>query len=124
MSDLLKKAIRGDASAAALLWRGIADKTVSDADALIWVRSIAPDVVSDVLDSTDEANRRSENARGAIGLNGRIDPHYKFRESIPMYDGMPAKKAAEISILIDETPTTDVGKLTKLIENTRYKKRK
>lgn len=122
MNNLLKKAVQGDASAAALLWRGIAaaDGTVSDADALAWVRCIAPDVVADVIDSDKPANEKAQKARRAIGLAGRIDKHDQFTKTVYEFPGITAKALAEVLPLVDEVPE---GNLKRKIEYLRNKQK-
>ena len=109
-AELLCEAMRGDATAAAGLWRAIAEGRADDATTLAWVREVAGQVVAKVLDSDLPANRRAEKARQALGLEGRVDTRAGALEEIlqlPVAKGMSAGELARIvdlAIDIEGTP--------------------
>lgn len=78
-ADLLTKAQAGDANAAAELWRAIDAGKVDDATAAAWARNVATQVVAKVINPDIPSNRRAENARAALGLEGRLEANPELR---------------------------------------------
>jgi len=106
MLDLLNRAVAGDATAAANLWRAIADGRASDAIAAAWARDVAHQVVAKVLNPDVPANRAREKARAALGLEGRVDQNQELKALV--LDALPDATAAEIAMVADLV--IDVGK--------------
>lgn len=94
-AQLLALAKKGDATAAAELWKAIADGRADDAVAADWARDVAMMVVSKVLNPGSYANRRAEKARAALGLEGRLDENAELR-AIAL-DLMPELSPAEVA---------------------------
>jgi hypothetical protein len=109
-AELLAEAMRGDATAAAELWRAIAEGRADEATTLAWAREVAGQVVAKVLDSDLPANRRAEKARQALGLEGRVDAQASALEELlrmPVTQDMTAGELAKIvdlAINIEGTP--------------------
>lgn len=99
ISEALEKALAGDATAAADLWRAIADGRATEADTLVWARNVAKHLVLKVLDSEQEANRRREAAYPAVGLEGRIDRRRGLRELAEELRDTPDTEAVRIARL-------------------------
>jgi len=83
---LLSKALAGDSTAAADLWRLIAAGEASADDVLAWARDVARQVQAKILDADIEANRRPDAALKAIGLEGRIDKHRRVRDVLDVLE--------------------------------------
>lgn len=107
--DLLKLAKAGDATAAANLWRAIADGRVSDTVAAAWARDVAYQVVANVINPDVPANRARENARAALGLEGRVDKNQELKALV--LDALPDATPVEIAAVADLV--IDVGKADK-----------
>jgi hypothetical protein len=108
VSEKLERALAGDATAAADLWRAIAQGEASDADTLVWARNVAKHLVLKVLDSDLEANRRREAAYPAVGLEGRIDHRRELRELAQELADTPDTEAVRIArLLCDDFDTVD-----------------
>lgn len=73
ISKMLQEAVDGDAGAAVAMWRSIASGQESSAEALTWVKHVAGQIVSEVIDPRfDHASRRHDAAFNAIGLRGSL----------------------------------------------------
>lgn len=99
----LELALTGDATAAAELWKAIANGTADDQVTVAWARNVAVQVISKVLHPDIPANRQREKARDALGLEGRIDRNLELRilveEIAP--DATPAQLAAGADLVVD-----------------------
>lgn len=103
--DVFEMAEKGDAVAAAELWRLIAAGKVPERVALAWLMNVATQVEIKVLDADLLPNRRADAALKAIGLEGRLtDPNRKLVEYItdlaefgwtPESEGMSRAQMAE-----------------------------
>ncbi len=79
----LDGAIGGDATAAAEMWRAIADGRASPAEAATWAQYVAKRVVGKVIDADlVSSNRRADAALKAIGFYGPIDRDRHLREDL------------------------------------------
>lgn len=79
--------MRGDTSAAADVWRAIAEGRASPAESMLWVQHIAKRVTEKVIEADlESANRRAEAALKAIGFYGRIDKDRQLREELASFD--------------------------------------
>lgn len=101
-AELLQQALSGDATAAAELWRAIAEGKADDAIAAAWVRDVSKHVVAKVLNPDTPANRRAELARAALGLEGRVDTNWQLRELADRHpDATPAELAGVADLVVD-----------------------
>jgi hypothetical protein len=99
---LLAQARTGDATAAAELWRAIAEGRVSDALAAAWARDVAALVVAKVLNPDIPANRRAELGRLALGLEGRVDANAELRDlALQMPDVTPRALSEAADLIVD-----------------------
>ena len=105
MQELLQRALGGDATAAAELWRAIAEGKAEDAITAACARDVAKHVAAKVLNPETPANRRAELARAALGLEGRVDANWQLRE---LAERHPDITAAELAVVADLV--VDVGK--------------
>lgn len=81
--DVFELAEKGDAVAAAELWRLIGAGKVPERVALAWLMNVATQVEIKVLDADLPPNRRADAALKAIGLEGRLtDPNRELVEYI------------------------------------------
>lgn len=123
-TELLAEAMRGDATAAAELWRAIAEGRADEATTIAWAREVAGQVVAKVLDSDLPANRRAEKARQAIGLEGRVDSGLGELEAIlrmPVAQSMTAGELAGIVDLVIEVDGTP-EQIKRRVQRIRQKK--
>lgn len=102
LAELLDRALSGDQTAAAGLWRTIAEGRADDAIAAAWARDVAKHVVAKVLATDIPANRRAELARAAVGLEGRVDANWQLREFVKSNpDSTPAELAEVADLIVD-----------------------
>lgn len=101
-ANLLQLALAGDATATAELWRAIDQGNVDDATTASWARSVAAQVVSKVINPEIQANRARENARAALGLEGRLSRDRELEDLVMMLpDATPSSIANAADLLID-----------------------
>lgn len=99
VSHTLRDALGGDATATADMWRAIARGSAAPADALLWVRFVAGQVVEKVIEGNlDSANRRAEAALKAIGFYGRIDRDRQLRADLALFEGPETAKFSRAEI--------------------------
>lgn len=109
---------RGDATAAATLWRSIASGLASDEIVLLWAREVAQQVVAKVLDSNEPANRRAEKARIALGLEGPIDKNPELRQLVEeVGDAYSASELASVADLLVHFEDCSPQQLKRKIEH-------
>lgn len=116
-ADLLALAEAGDSNAAAELWRAIDAGKVDDATTAAWARSVALQVVAKVLNPEIPANRRAENARAALGLEGRLDPNPELRVLRANNLDCTAAQLADIADLIIDIKGKDRTQVRRQIEH-------
>lgn len=121
-ANMLARAQAGDITAAVELWRAIAAGLVEDAIAAAWARDVAVQVVAKVLNPDIPANRRAENARAALGLEGRLEanPELKMLALEIAPDRTPAE-VAEIADLIVDVGKANRHQIRRKIEYIRKK---
>lgn len=83
----LQLAIDGDQTAAATLWRSIADESAGTASTLLWAREVARYLVAKVLDADLNPKQEGAALKASVGLQGRIDNHVSLRETIQILEG-------------------------------------
>lgn len=100
--DILQHSLAGDATASAALWRAIDAGEVDDATTVAWARSVAAQVVSKVINPEIQANRARENARAALGLEGRINRDRELEDLVMLLpDATPSSIANAADLLVD-----------------------
>lgn len=120
-ADLLALAEAGDSNAAAELWRAIDAGKVDDATTAAWARSVALQVVAKVLNPEIPANRRAENARAAIGLEGRLDANPELKDlAVRIAADVPANQLATYADLVVDVRGKDQRQVRRQI--TYYRK--
>lgn len=119
-SNLLKRAKAGDANAAAELWHAIDAGKVDDVTAAAWAREVAVQVVAKVLNPDIPANRRAENARAALGLEGRLDANPELKElALRIAADVPASQLADYADLVVDVGKADRHQIRRKIEYIR-----
>jgi hypothetical protein len=118
-AELLEQARQGDATAAAALWRAIADGRADDATALAWAKDVAVQVVAKVLPTDLPANRRAEKARAALGLEGRVDQNAELKDLVLRTPGMTDVELARCVDLVIEVGKADWRQLKRKIKYIR-----
>lgn len=123
-ANLLAGAQAGDATSAAALWRAIAAGEVEDAIAAAWARDVAMQVLAKVLNPALPANRRAENARAALGLEGRLEANPELKMlALEIAPDMTPAEIAEVADLIVDVGTADRHQIRRKIAYIRKKAR-
>lgn len=121
-ANLLARAQAGDATSAAALWRAIDAGEVEDAIAAAWAREVAMQVVAKVLNPDIPANRRAENARAALGLEGRLEANLELKMlALEIAPDMTPAEIAEVADLIVDVGKADRHQVRRKVEYIRKK---
>ncbi len=123
-SNLLKRAKAGDANAAAELWHAIDAGKVDDVTAAAWAREVAVQVVAKVLNPDIPANRRAENARAALGLEGRLEANPELKSVVWIFADHTPTQILEVAELTVDFQGKTRMQARKQIENILYSYRK
>jgi hypothetical protein len=89
-SQTLQAALGNDSTAAAAMWRAIADGQASASEILTWATHVAGRIKKEVLDVNfvkegGHSSRRADAAHRAIGLYGKIDRDRQLRADIALF---------------------------------------
>ena len=92
-----QRALNGDTTQAAEMWRAIAEGRVDAAEALIWARHVAQQVVERVVDGGLHGAERPRAALVALGFRGQIDKYQVEKELVEnILDFIPEMTTSEL----------------------------